>query len=265
MTQFQDPGQSRQGIRNPAEPGSQRHPKSRIAVIFALYVGIVLSFGTYVLLNSAPAPDHWPLFYAWDPATGSLVQPLTGDGAYQTFVLKSWLDEKIPFVPILALPYITYLVIVPFLIPALNLAARSMHRFLTVGIALIVSQLILDLSYWLFQTNVPRTVTPPDDVFGWMVRMVWGNDQPFNGYPSAHCTWAMIGILALWRLRSRFPKTSWILMPWLALVFPATVMLQQHFLMDVYAGVFVGFATYWAVMFAVERPSLVPRNEAPLS
>lgn len=26
----------------------------------------------------------------------ALVQPLTGEGPYQTFVLRSWFDEKIP-------------------------------------------------------------------------------------------------------------------------------------------------------------------------
>ena len=34
--------------------------------------------------------------------------------------------------------------------------------------------------------------------------------------------------------------------------------------MDVYAGIFIGFATYWGVMFLVERPSLVPRDEPAL-
>ncbi len=238
--------------------------RGRTVGVIAIYIGIVLAFGTYVLFNHAPAPDRWAAFYAWDPATGGLLQPVSGSGAYQTLVLKTWVDEHVPFVPMLSLPYITYLVIVPFLVPALNLVARSYRRFVTVGLALIVSQLLLDVSYWLFQTNVPRTATLPDGFWGWTVGMVWGHDQPFNGYPSAHCTWAMIGILAMWRLRRRFPKTSWILMVWLALVFPATVMLQQHYLMDVYAGIFVGFAVYWAVMFAVERPSLVPRSESPL-
>ena len=236
----------------------------RILVIVAVFIGIVLVFISYVRLNFAPGPERWPAFFAWNPETQTLVQPLEGSGAYQTLILKTWLDEKIPFVPILALPYISFLVLVPFVVPALNLVAKSMRRFLTVGLALIVSQLILDLAYWLFQTNVPRTAALPEGPFGWMVSMVWGNDQPFNGYPSGHCTWSMIAIISLWRLRHRFPKTSWILMPWLALVFPATVMLQQHFLMDVYAGIFVGFATYWAVMFLVERPSLVPRDEVPM-
>jgi hypothetical protein len=35
--------------------------------------------------------------------------------------------------------------------------------------------------------------------------------------------------------------------------------------MDVYAGIFVGFACYWACMFAVERPRLVPRDEVPIA
>jgi membrane-associated phospholipid phosphatase len=54
-------------------------------------------------------------------------------------------------------------------------------------------------------------------------------------------------------------------MAWLCLVYPATVALRQHYLMDVYAGIFVGFACYWACMFAVERPRLVPRDELPLA
>ena len=50
-------------------------------------------------------------------------------------------------------------------------------------------------------------------------------------------------------------------MLWLALVFPATVMLQQHYLIDVYTGILVGFSCYWACMFVVERPRLAPPDE----
>lgn len=232
----------------------------------AIILGAVgLVFYSYELLNAAPDASRWPGYFATDPATGQLVQPLTGPGAYQTFVLKSWLDARIPFVPLLAIPYITFLVIVPIVIPLLNLVAGSYRRFLTIGLALIVSQLFLDLAYVLFQTNVIRDVEAGGGIGGWLVSMVWGGDQPFNGYPSGHCTWATIGLLSLWRLRHRFPRTSYALTAWLFLVYPATVSLRQHYLMDVYAGIFVGFACYWAVMFAVERPRLVPRDEAPLT
>jgi len=129
-------------------------------------VTIGLVFYSYELLNGAPTANRWPGYYAARPTTGRLVQPLTGSEPYQTFVLKSWLDAKIPFVPLLAIPYLSFLVIVPIVIPLLNLAAGSFRRFLTVGLALTVSQLMLDVAYYLFQTYVIRDVQAGDGFGG---------------------------------------------------------------------------------------------------
>lgn len=245
----------------PAGPSASRISSRQRLWAILIFVGIVAAFGTYVALNAAPPPSRWPAFYATDPGTGLLLEPISGSGAYQTFVLKSWLDKAIPFVPLMALPYLSFLILVPFVVPLLNLRAGSFRRFLTIGIALIVSQLVLDLAYLLFQTNVVRDVAAGDGVGGFLVRAVWGHDQPFNGFPSGHCAWTTIAIISLWRLRGRYPRLSWGLMLWLALVYPATVMLRQHYLIDVYAGVLVGFSCYWACMFVIERPSLLPRDE----
>ncbi len=233
---------------------------SRQVVIAVLaMIGIGLVFASYVALNGPPPSGRWPAYFAWDPSNGQLAQPESGPGAYQSFVLKSWLDEKVPFVPALAVPYLSFLLLVPIVIPLLNLRL-SFKRFLTVALALIVSQLVLDLAYVLFQTEVIRDVKAGDGIGGFLVEQVWGNDKPFNGFPSGHCTWTTIGICSLMRLRHAMPKTAWIMSAWLALVYPATVMLRQHYLIDLFTGVFVGFAVYWAVMFVVERPVLVPRD-----
>jgi len=232
-------------------------------VIILLCVG--LTFYTYELLDFAPSAERWPGYYATNPASGQLVQPLTGAEPFQTLVLKSWLDAKIPFVPLLAIPYLSFLLIVPLVIPLLNLSAGSYRRFLTVGLALIVSQLILTVAYIAFQTHVVRDVEAGSGLGGWLVNLAWADDQPFSCFPSGHCTWTTIGIISLWRLRRRFPRTSWALMAWLSLLYPATVSLRQHYLMDVYAGIFIGFAVYWACMFIVERPQLVPAGETPLA
>ena len=228
----------------------------RIVISVAVFVGIALAFGSYLALNYPPESFRWPANWAWDPATQALVTPDTGADATQAFVFKSWLDEYVPFVPLLAIPYLSYLLLVPIVTPLLNLAVGYFKPFLTVGISLIVGQLFLDLAFWLFQSTVPRTAEVPEGFQGMLVELVWGNDQPFNGYPSGHITWTTIAIISLWRLRHRLPKTAWIMMLWLLLIYPATLMLQQHYLMDVYAGLFVGFTTYWAVMFVVERPTL---------
>ncbi len=234
--------------------------RGQIIVAVLAMIGIGLVFYSYVSLNEPPPPDRWPGYWAWNPATQALAQPLTGSGAYQSFVLKSWLDAELPFVPLLSVPYLSFLLLVPIVIPMLNLRV-SFKRFLTVALALIISQLVLDVAYLLFQTNVVRDVGAGDGIGGALVRQVWGNDQPFNGFPSGHVTWTTIGICSLMRLRHRMPKTAWIMSAWLLLIYPATVMLRQHYLIDVYAGLFVGFAIYWAVMFAVERPRLVARDD----
>jgi membrane-associated phospholipid phosphatase len=98
---------------------------------------------------------------------------------------------------------------------------------------------------------------PGNSPFDWvLVNVVYGNDQPLNGFPSNHVTWSVISIIALWRLRNRAPRTSWILMLWFLLILPATVFLHQHYLVDIYGGIFVAFTAYWSVMFIVERPKL---------
>jgi len=238
--------------------------KGQWTIAVVIFIGIIAVFASYEAFNVIPAPNRWPSYYAWDPATHQLVQPLTGSDPYQTFILKGWLDAKMPFVPLLAIPYISFLLIGPFVVPLLNLGVSTFRRFLTVGFALIVSQLIMDLGYWLFQTNVLRDVTPVGGLDTFLMHQIWGNDAAFNGYPSGHCAWTTIAIISLFRLRKVIPKTAWILMAWLCLIYPATVMLRQHYLMDVYAGILLGFASYWACMFIIERPKLVPRSERPL-
>lgn len=265
-------------------PKRLRVPKwklDRRHIVYAVlaFIGIAITMYTYEALNVSPGPSHWPFFWPYDHESGVghvLRQPydhpilgLENGPETHTFVLKSWVDTAMPFVPWLAVPYLSFIALAPIVGPLLSLSV-SFKRFLTQALALIVSQLILDVAYILFQTEVVRddaavAVVEQGGIAASLVHLVWGNDLPFNGYPSGHITWTTITIIALFRLRKVYPKTAWIIMAWMLLIFPATVMLRQHYLMDVYAGIFVGFACYWACMFIVERPKLVPRGEPELA
>ena len=86
--------------------------------------------------------------------------------------------------------------------------------------------------------------------------MLFRSDRPLNGYPSNHVTWSIISIIALWRLRKKIKKTSYLLIGWFLLIIPATVFLAQHFLIDIYGGIFVAFSIYWAVAFIIEKPDM---------
>jgi membrane-associated phospholipid phosphatase len=216
-------------------------------------VGIATVSASYFLLNGPPPPARWPSFYAWDPTTARpVLHARGGEPSFQAFILSSWLDAKIVFLPALAVPYLSFLVLVPIAIPMLLLRLGNARQFFSYGVALIVSQIVLDLAYLLFPTTVLRE--SPDTQSSLLVTLIRSGDQPFNAFPSGHATWTTIAIVALWRVRRRIPKTVFPLIAWLLLVYPATVSLHQHYIIDVYAGVFIGYACYWGSVFRVEKP-----------
>ena len=214
---------------------SQLTARERIGVV-CVFAGIVLAFATYEIFNKAT--------YSYEP-----------------LIMKGWLDAKIPIVSIFVVPYLSFHILAALIVPLLSLKIGGFRAFLVNGLAIITGQLALDVAYALFQTQVPRTPVLGNSPFDWvLVHIIYGNDQPLNGFPSNHVTWSVISIIALWRLRHLAPKTSWILMLWFLLILPATVFLHQHFLVDMYGGIFVAFTAYWGVMFLIEKPGLELRK-----
>ena len=200
--------------------------------VFSIFIGIILAFITYEIFNKAT--------YSYEP-----------------LIMKGWLDAKIPIVSIFVVPYLSFHILAALVVPVLSLRLAGFKAFLVNGLAIIVGQLCLDVAYAFFQTQVPRTPVLGDSPFDWVLtNVVYGNDQPLNGFPSNHVTWSVVSIIALWRLRKVIPRTSWVLMFWFLLILPATVFLHQHYLVDIYGGIFVGFSAYWAMMFVIEKPKL---------
>ena len=200
--------------------------------VYLVFLGIILAFISYEIFNKATY-------------------------SYQPLIMKGWLDEKIPVISIVVIPYLSFHLLAALVVPLLSLKIGNYKAFLVNGIAIIAGQICLDVAYFFFQTQVPRTPVPGNSPFDWvLVHLVYGNDQPLNGFPSNHVTWSVISIIALWRLRSRSPKTSWILITWFLLILPATVFLHQHYLIDIYGGIFVAFSTYWSCVFLIEKPKI---------
>ena len=200
--------------------------------VYLVFLGIILAFISYEIFNKATY-------------------------SYQPLIMKGWLDEKIPVISIFVIPYLSFHLLAALVVPLLSLKIGNYKAFLVNGIAIIAGQICLDVAYFFFQTQVPRTPVPGNSPFDWvLVHLVYGNDQPLNGFPSNHVTWSVISIIALWRLRSRSPKTSWILITWFLLILPATVFVHQHYLIDIYGGIFVAFSTYWSCVFLIEKPKI---------
>jgi membrane-associated phospholipid phosphatase len=178
--------------------------------------------------------------------------------------MNTWVDQHLPIVPVFVVPYLSFHVLAMVVVPVLSLKAGGRQAFLTNGLAIIIGQLILDVAYLCFQTEVPRVPVKGNDPFTWLlVHVVYGNDRPLNGFPSNHVTWSVISIIALWRLRTRIPRTSRILGIWFLLIIPATVLLRQHYVIDIYGGILAAFTAYWLCMFRIERPNLELPTHTP--
>ncbi|CAB4656838.1 MAG: phosphatase PAP2 family protein [Actinobacteria bacterium] len=200
--------------------------------VYGIFFGIILAFVSYELFNKAT--------YSYEP-----------------LVMRGWLDAKIPVVSIFVIPYLSFHLLAAFVVPILSLRIAGFRAFLVNGLAIILGQLSLDIAYAFFQTQVPRTPVLGNSVFDWiLVHVVYGNDQPLNGFPSNHVTWSVVSMIALWRLRHLAPRTSYMLGFWFFLILPATVFLHQHFVIDIYGGIFVAFTCYWITAFWIEKPSL---------
>ena len=197
-----------------------------------VYVGIILAFISYEIFNK--------------------IEP-----SYPPLVMRGWLDEKLPIVPIFVFPYLSFHILAALIVPYLSYKVAGIKAFLVNGLSIIISQICLDVAYFFFQTEVPRPSISDTSPLNWvLVHVIWGNDRPLNGFPSNHVTWSVISIIALWRLRSRIKKTSYLLGIWFLLIIPATVLLGQHFLIDIYGGIFVAFTVYWSLVFIIEKPAI---------
>lgn len=200
--------------------------------LILVYLGIILAFISYEIFNK--------------------IEP-----SYPPLVMRGWLDEKLPIIPIFVFPYLSFHLLAAFIVPYISYKIAGIKAFLVNGVAIIVSQLCLDIAYAFFQTEVPRPSLSDSSPLNWiLIHVIWGNDRPLNGFPSNHVTWSAISIIALWRLRSRIKKTSYLLGAWFLLIIPATVLLGQHFLIDIYGGIFVAFSVYWALVFVIEKPEV---------
>lgn len=154
-------------------------------------------------------------------------------------VLRTPLDDALPFVPLFAIPYLLYL---PFLvITLLHFGVTSWRRFTVLALAFIVASLTADLFYLFVQTYVQRPSVPGDDLGAQLVRFVYAHDQPYNAFPSLHTAGATLCGVAYYRWR---PRYGVVVLPLVVAIIAATVLIRQHYLADVAGGLTLAGLSY---------------------
>ncbi|SEG34092.1 PAP2 superfamily protein [Thermomonospora echinospora] len=172
--------------------------------------------------------------------------------------LKTPLDAHIPLVEEMVIPYVSALALGPLtLLLFLLTSTRTAQSALIASIVLMV---VAYLFYVFAQTHVARPEVTGDDLFSRLLRMVYGNDNAYNCFPSLHTGFSVI-IAVHWLRHDR--RIGGYVAAWCALIIASTLFVHQHYIADMLAGLATAsFACWAAARLTARLPALRTAQEA---
>lgn len=161
------------------------------------------------------------------------------------YIMHASLDDFIPFVKIMVLPYIVwYLYISVFLI---YFAFKSVDDFYNLCFFLFTGMTICFIIYALFPNGQDLRPTIIDtDIFSRLIKNIYMVDKPTNSNPSMH----VLNSIAVHSvvINSKLFKTNYriktISLTLMTLIITSTVMIKQHSIIDVISAILLSNIIY---------------------
>lgn len=147
------------------------------------------------------------------------------------------LDEAIPFIPEMAFFYVSVHL---FWLPAVLMPSFLPREFIRLATTMSVAFLLALAVHYYMPSAYPRPTLPANDqsLAVVVLRSYYLLDFPNNTFPSTHCITVTILLYAMRnRLRSWLRSCYEI---WGALIFASTILVKQHYLVDVVGGIVLG-------------------------
>jgi membrane-associated phospholipid phosphatase len=219
-----------------------RWPPLPVTLPLAMGAG-PLAVGAWRRRSAAPGPPYGrgvalavPLWMLW---AGLYYAVAALTGASRARVLPEGLVAHLPFVPAFASVYIG--VHAFSVLPLVRATTDAALRRATIGYLAILA---ISVAVWLaLPISFPRSLAPLGDGFGASaLASIRGNDPPVNCLPSTHC--AMVAHAA-YRLRPEAGALAWWGALTAVLIAASTLLLRQHYVVDVVAGVALGLGAAW--------------------
>jgi membrane-associated phospholipid phosphatase len=154
--------------------------------------------------------------------------------------LRTALDSALPLVPVFVIPYVS---LQPYIYASLLLFLVFRTRlYQSTAIAFLIAWSLSYCFYALLQSEVVRPVLLGSGRLVDMIREVYAGDKPFNDFPSLHTSLSAILAIHWFRAGKRLGILAWV---WTALIIASTVLIKQHYLADLGAGLLVAFIASW--------------------
>ena len=151
------------------------------------------------------------------------------------------LDKKVPFHPKFVVPYLFLftVLIIGFLVTLFFLPIFEVQM---VTFAFFIMLTSTYLFYIIYPTYIEPFITPKKDVFSKLVNLIYKHDKRFNAFPSLHV--AISTLILLFVIGWNF-WMGIILFPVILMIYASTVLIKQHYLPDIPAGVTIALLSYF--------------------
>lgn len=158
------------------------------------------------------------------------------------------IDGRIPFVPELILVYHTYI----FLVAGFGYALwkrGDTDLYRRYMLAMIIAQVLAYLTFPIFQTYVPRAdelgLFQDNGLFERMVRLTYGVDNHYCGFPSIHVEMLTLCFIAALTSRRIRPLARGLVAAYALLIAASTLLVKQHVFLDVPGGVLYAVVSWY--------------------
>lgn len=152
------------------------------------------------------------------------------------------LDNQIPFIKEFVIPYVMWFPVVPAVL--MYICIKDKPTYFRLIISLIASLLVCYISFFFYQTTVPRPDIHGNDILTQIILHIYKIDRPVNCFPSIHVLICFLLIEGIWVCKDRKTIISIIVTIICTFIILSTVFIKQHVVLDGVFGIAIAAVTF---------------------
>jgi len=150
--------------------------------------------------------------------------------------LTTDIDRFLPLIKIFIIPYMTLWFFLAFCFVYLCFKDRKVYY--KIMLTLTLCYVVAFITFYFFQTTVPRPVVTGEDIFSKLILFTYKSDQPYNCFPSIHVITAYLAVKGINITNS--PRSIKIPVSFVGfLIILSTQFVKQHVIMDIFFALFL--------------------------
>ena len=160
------------------------------------------------------------------------------------------LDRFLPLIKIFIIPYMSLWFFLAFCF--VYLCFKNKKVYYETMITLCLCYVVAFITYYFFQTTVPRPMVTGNDVFTKLILFTYHSDEPFNCFPSIHVITSYLAVKGINSTTARKAvKIPVNVIGFLIII--STEFVKQHVIMDILFALLICNVIYYTVIFVEQQ------------